>query len=78
MELRLLVGVARMSGEGRGAATDDANNIETVDLPHPARALFMAFVDDARTWQADQVFCDELDDLLTERAARGHRLRGGS
>lgn len=76
MELRLLVGVARMSGEGCGAATDDPTNVATVDLEQSARALFMAFVDDARRWQADPVFRDELDELLTEPAARGQRVRG--
>ena len=75
-ELRLLLGVAGMCRATPAAASDDGDNVARVDLQHPGRALFMAFVDDVRAWRADPLFRDELDDLLTEPAERGQRLRG--
>ena len=76
-DLRLLFGATLRSDERRAASADNAGNVATLDLQHPARALLLALVDDWRAWQTDPLFRDELDELITEPAMRGRGLRAG-
>ena len=77
-QLRLLFSAIRVCGVTSAADSNDPTSVAAIDQQKPARALLQAIVDDGRTWQADPLFRDELDALLTDPATRARRVRGGS